>query len=227
MSCSTTIDGDGPLVGREPGADEAKKHQDSLGVRVQAVEDGGDDLVGRRGCDRREMWGWLPEKVSSRMMWTNSETGTASSSACGARRSSMIAAASSRWCCMCLRGRSAGRPCRSAVISSKMPRKRICRRVTTSETSGAQRLVGLDRAQVGEERLACRRPARGPPSIRSSLESKTRKIVPSATPAASAICLLVTARRARAAAAGSRRRGRRAGRRRTGGGAWGHAGQSK
>ena len=35
-------------------------------------------------------------------------------------------------------------------------------------------------------------PGRPPPSTRSSLESKTRKIVPSATPAASAICLVVT-----------------------------------
>ena len=70
-----------------------------------------------------------------------------------------------------------------------------------------QRQVQVDAAQLGQRR----QPGPAPPAIAAltsaSLSGKTRKIVPSATPAASAICRVVTFCRARRAAAGSRRSG--------------------
>ena len=82
-------------------------------------------------------------------------------------------------------------PTRGAQLQMSAKRRR---RISTAATRRASRgSVGSMRARARRRPTSCRTPTRRPPRSGVSLSGKTRKIVPSAMPAASAIWRVVTA----------------------------------
>ena len=142
-----------------------------------------------------EMCGWLPAKVSSRRRCTRSRAGTdsraasapttASSRACIRSRTATASGLSCTW--------SAGRTMPTFFISSKVARNR-CWRIEASVSSRASSGWSGSISRIRSARAPGSKARVMASSTSSSLDSTTRKIVPSATPAASAIWRVVTAR---------------------------------